>query len=97
MNMQDRQLSYQKSKVIQYYRCQCGDAVAWSSMGVYPCEGCPKCNTTLAQHPDFHTVPEPHDYRLIYDELTGKPKEYRCTVCCKIAPLEEADKDIGID
>jgi hypothetical protein len=82
---------------MQYYRCKCGDAVAWSSMGTYPCEGCEKCNTTLEQHPDHHRTPEPHDWQLKYDENTGKPSYYRCTVCCKRKELGDAMADIGVD
>lgn len=74
-----------------YYRCKCGDAVAWSSMGTYACEGCPKCNTTLEAHPDHHKEPKPHTFTLKYDEDTGKPKHYVCNVCSKTKPIEEAN------
>jgi hypothetical protein len=29
-------------------------------MGVRECQGCEKCNTTLAESPDGHSTPAPH-------------------------------------
>jgi hypothetical protein len=65
---------------MKYYRCKCGKATAWSSMGVYSCVSCRDCGTTLAQSPSGHTEPKPHEYVTRYDEITGKPYE-RCQRC----------------
>lgn len=47
----------------QYYRCQCGRLEQWGSTPPPRCLGCPNCHTTLAQHPDQHRKPEPHNYQ----------------------------------
>jgi len=66
---------------MQYYRCKCSKAEAWGSMPPTNCQGCPYCNTTLTQHPDYHQTPAEHKYVTQYDENTGKPYEI-CLVCC---------------
>lgn len=65
---------------MQYYRCKCGNLESWGSDGTTPCRACPKCGTTLAQHPDDHRQPVPHKWQTQYDQNTGKPYEI-CRVC----------------
>lgn len=65
---------------MQSYRCKCGKG--WYS-GSYPpskCQGCDKCNTTYAQRPEDHKVPEPHNLETRYNQNTGKPYEM-CMDC----------------
>jgi hypothetical protein len=67
---------------MQHYRCRCGKCTAFGSMPPYKCSGCDECNTTLEQHPDHHTVPEPHEYKTQYNQNTGEPYE-RCNWCMR--------------
>jgi len=64
------------------FRCKCGESIIYSSMGTgHNCEGCTKCNTTYADHPDHHLPLEPHDWITKYNQNTGKPyKVYN--KCC---------------
>jgi hypothetical protein len=70
-----------------YYRCKCGNSTAFGSMPPNPCDGCSKCNTTLALHPDYHRVPEPHKPVTRYDNVTGKSYQV-CLTCMKKLPDE---------
>lgn len=65
---------------MQAYRCKCGEAKYWGSFPPSPCQGCYKCNTTLAQHPDYHQAPEPHQWVTRYKQNTGEPYEI-CKDC----------------
>ncbi len=65
---------------MQYYRCKCGSAESWTSMGVPRCRSCSKCGSDLAQGPNGHRDPAPHEYVTRYDEHTGKPYEV-CLGC----------------
>lgn len=65
---------------MQYYRCKCGNLESWGSDGTTPCRSCPKCGTTLAQHPADHRKPVPHQWQTLYDRNTGKPYKV-CRVC----------------
>lgn len=65
------------------YRCKCGAVTCSSSMGVRDCEGCTKCNTTLAAHLDLHKQLQPHDWKTYYNQNTGKPYK-RCKNCMEI-------------
>lgn len=67
---------------MQHYRCKCGESTAFGSMSPMDCEGCDKCNTTYAQHPDYHETPKAHDWIIKYNENTGKPYEI-CGKCNK--------------
>jgi hypothetical protein len=62
------------------YRCKCGNRWASSSMGMQDCQGCPKCNTTLASHPNYHKAPAPHEFITRYNPKTGEPYEV-CNKC----------------
>jgi hypothetical protein len=83
---------------MQYYRCKCGNRVAWASSPMPPCRGCDECNTTLAQYPNDHKVPEEHSWVVRYDTNNGKPYEV-CEVCnnrkpqMKIAFAQPKDKE----
>lgn len=48
---------------MQYYRCRCGKRTYHES-GMPPreCQGCEKCQTTFAQHPDGHDPLQTHDW-----------------------------------
>ena len=50
-----------------------------------PCEGCEKCQTTFAQHPDHHQPLIPHDWGVMYNQHTGKPYK-RCKRCSYVEP-----------
>lgn len=65
---------------MQYYRCKCGKKELVGSYGPSDCEGCSECNTTLAQHPDYHDIPKEHEWYTMYDQNTGLPYE-RCKKC----------------
>ena len=73
---------------MQYFRCKCGNLESWSSDGTTPCRACSKCGTTLAQHPDDHRTPVPHQWQTQYDQNTGKPFEF-CRVCLTHRGLDE--------
>lgn len=61
-------------------RCKCGERVLYTSMGTSDCEGCEKCGTTFAGHPDNHKPLQPHDWKIMYNQSTGKPYK-RCKNC----------------
>ncbi|KXK56232.1 MAG: hypothetical protein UZ05_CHB002000245 [Chlorobi bacterium OLB5] len=65
---------------MQTYRCKCGESIITGSYPPAPCESCPKCNTTYAQHPDHHKEPQPHKWITKYDQNTGKSYEI-CQYC----------------
>jgi hypothetical protein len=68
---------------MQYYRCKCGNAAAWSSMGISACTTCSKCGSDLAQSPEGHAeTPVPHEYVVKYDHNTGAPYDV-CRWCWK--------------
>ena len=81
---------------MQYYRCKCGNATAWTSMGVPGCTRCSKCGSDLAQGPEGHSdKPDDHAYVTKYDQNTGAPYEV-CRTCYKRrSDLEELEG--GID
>jgi hypothetical protein len=63
-------------------RCKCGDAVMHTSMSPFDCEGCEKCQTTFAGHPDNHKPLQPHEWKTLYNQNTGKPYKV-CKHCHK--------------
>ena len=66
---------------MQYYRCKCGNAKAWTSMGVPGCVRCSKCGSDLAQSPQGHSdKPDEHDFVTKYDQNTGEPYDV-CRRC----------------
>jgi len=64
-------------------RCKCGEKVLHTSMGSFDCEGCEKCQTTYAGHPDHHKPLQPHEWINKYNQNTGKPYKY-CARCGQI-------------
>jgi len=47
------------------------------------CAFCPKCNTTLSTHPDFHREPTPHEFDSVQTITTdqGQATITRCRYC----------------
>ena len=68
---------------MQYYRCKCGNATAWTSMGVPECSRCSKCGSDLAQSPAGHSEPTPHEFTTRYDHHTGAPYDV-CKTCHRL-------------
>ncbi len=84
---------------MRYYRCKCGKQTGWASMPFPPCSGCKDCNTTMAEGPEFHEIPSPHEYIIRFDQYTGKPYEV-CEMCWKRKEdieQEESDPDFTFD
>jgi len=62
-------------------------------MGVSACDGCEKCNTTLAESPSTHRPIAPHTWqeRWTIDEKTGvRGKERVCLACMKVEAVPES-------
>lgn len=66
---------------MKYYRCKCGKAEAWGSMGPRACQGCKECGTTLNSGPDGHRTPEPHEWVPQYNPNTGVRESDVCKDC----------------
>lgn len=66
------------------YQCKCGK-ITGSNTGesFQECEGCDKCNTTFAHHPDYHKELKPHTWGIKYNQNTGKPYKI-CDKCYHI-------------
>lgn len=65
---------------MQYYRCRCGKLESWGSMSPARCIGCANCGTNLAQHPDDHKAPVPHDFSSVQNVQTDEG-EKTLTLC----------------
>jgi len=63
-------------------RCKCGDKVAWTTDSFPDCQGCEICKTTYSGHPDYHKELQPHVWKVMYNQNTGKPYN-RCEKCHK--------------
>jgi hypothetical protein len=59
-------------------------------MGVSLCTVCHKCGSTLAEGPNSHYDPVPHEFKTKYDQNTGKPYEI-CINCMRTK--EELEKE----
>lgn len=59
-------------------------------MGVPRCTVCEKCKSTLAEGPNSHLDPVPHEFVIRYDQHTGIPYEI-CMICH--STKEELDKE----
>lgn len=59
----------------------------------FKCQGCPKCNTTFASHPDHHEELQPHTLVSRYHPNTGKPYKM-CSQCHYIDPQSYNDAKI---
>lgn len=78
---------------MRYYRCKCGSVESWSSLGIQPCEGCEKCNTTLEESAEYHETPVPHEWKKRWRiNRTGEPEQIeecrRCHTPRPTAPTE---------
>lgn len=74
---------------MQYRRCKCGARERWDSGEVVkPCEGCDKCGTTFAQSPSDHRELEPHDWKPLFDPMTGEPTRRICRQCHAMEKVE---------
>jgi hypothetical protein len=64
------------------YQCKCG-ACLYSESGMPPkdCQGCEKCGTTYARHPEGHRSLQPHKLKPQYNRDTGKLSHSICTEC----------------
>lgn len=81
---------------MQFRRCKCGEARRWDS-GYPPkdCQGCTKCGTTLAQHPDDHQPLQPHKPKQFFSRETGQPEGWECAACrqqVEAPPQAETDR-----
>jgi len=65
---------------MQTLRCKCGKITGWSSMGTPDCQGCEDCKTTLAASPEGHRELMPHDWKIYFNDVTGKPYNI-CKAC----------------
>jgi len=74
-------------------RCKCGKRVGWTSDSFQDCQGCPECGTTYAGHPDNHKPLQPHEWKIMYNQNTGKPYK-RCKKCYEVD--EESFKESNI-
>jgi hypothetical protein len=70
-------------------------------MGVPACSSCNHCGSDFAQSPEGHSEPDPHEYVIRYNELTGVAYEL-CMRCMKkrseieeeiVAPIHEEQVD----
>lgn len=66
---------------MRHYRCRCGNRKMWGSMPPSPCQGCPKCGTTMAHDPARCKTPEPHDWTT--EETVGDGDTVRRTTRCR--------------
>lgn len=48
---------------MRYYRCKCGNAESWGSIGPFRCARCTKCGSDLAEGPKCHSEPLAHSMR----------------------------------
>lgn len=86
---------------MRYMRCRCGVNEAWTSMGSPACRGCEACGTTLAESPDGHREPVPHDWREEWkiNPVTGERHRERVCLRCmdsEVVTAETlADADAG--
>ena len=71
-----------------YSRCKCGACQSYGSDVRPDCNGCDKCQTTLATAPSLHRKVKPHNLEVRYDRLTGKQDFRECTICWRKFPLE---------
>jgi hypothetical protein len=67
---------------MQYYRCKCGNATAYGSMGPAPCTRCSKCGSDLALGPSGHSEPDAHTFVTRFDPTNGDPYEV-CKRCMR--------------
>lgn len=68
---------------MRYYRCKCGKNTAYGSMPPYQCSKCEDCGSDLAEHPDHHREPKPHDFSDVQKVQTdqGEMTVTHCRYC----------------
>lgn len=71
-----------KKKCMRYLRCECGKSEMWTTDGVHDCQGCNVCKTTYSNTKN-HRVLQPHTWKTMYNENTGKPYNI-CEKCYEI-------------
>jgi hypothetical protein len=71
-------------KQMRYWECKCGNLQAFGSDSPSECVSCHKCGTNA-----YKKQPWEHEWKLKYDENTGKPKYYRCNKCSERKPIDE--------
>lgn len=71
---------------MRYMQCRCGKHTCYTSMGSPSCRGCEECKTTLAEGPDGHRTPEPHQWEVEWkvDPKTGDRWQERICLRCLI-------------
>jgi hypothetical protein len=80
---------------MQYLKCKCGKKEAWTTDGFPDCKGCAECGTTFASHPHGHKPLQPHKWKIMYNQKTGKPYK-RCELCYEAEP-ESYKESMKID
>lgn len=89
---------------MRYMKCRCGKHEAWTTMGSPACRGCDVCGVTLAEGPEGHRTPEPHQWQEEWtiDPQTGERGKKRfCMTCNKhevlpySEPLSVYEQDIA--
>jgi len=68
---------------MRFYRCKCGESEAYGSMPPYRCSKCSKCGSDLAESPESHREPVPHEFEdCPQQDANGDILHYhRCKWC----------------
>ena len=74
---------------MRYMRCKCGKREAWTTMGHYACQGCEECGTTLAESPDGHSTPIPHDWREQWKQSRADEPPQKERICLRCMKRED--------
>ncbi|CAN5579290.1 hypothetical protein BH10PSE14_BH10PSE14_06960 [soil metagenome] len=78
---------------MRYLKCECGECERWDTgETVHECQGCSKCGTTFATHPEGHKPLGEHDWVPRFDPATGQPDKRMCQRCYAI---ERAPKEVA--
>jgi hypothetical protein len=78
---------------MQYFRCKCGNAVAWGSDYPFQCESCSKCGSNLATSPSCHVDPKPHEwYQESVATDNGPQPLTRCKYCYELKSTIEKEE-----
>ena len=84
---------------MRYFRCKCGDAMAFGTDSPPLCSRCNKCGSDLSSHPDYHKEPQPHKMKkqsVLTDDNNGFIT--RCVWCWQTkAELEEHGEPMEFD
>lgn len=66
---------------MRYMRCRCGNSAVWTSMGSATCNTCTDCGSTLADGPDTHPDPTPHEWGTAKHGIGDDGQPLTSTVC----------------